>query len=198
MRLINGIGQKESSKNPQWLSVYDLLSVIKEDTLSPLNSASTSVNTSNISTLEPDSSLCFFKLKYQFLPTTHRNLYIILCHVSFYNYGGRGGQTLPIYPMSLVNFTSLRHSPISLWYSLTSPSFLSTSPCYSYQCSSFSPTSSRYSQAQDITGHALIGLFGQVNASICACARKKGLEAVNGLDNAWASFFEALNVFQQT
>ena len=53
---------KESSKNPQWLSVYDLFSVIKEDTLGPLNSASASVNTSNIATLEPNGSLCFFWL----------------------------------------------------------------------------------------------------------------------------------------
>ena len=53
---------KESSKSPQWLSVYHSFSVIKEDTLGPLNSASASVNTSNISTLEPNGSLCFFWL----------------------------------------------------------------------------------------------------------------------------------------
>ena len=65
-RTINGIGQKESSENPQWLSVYDSLSVTKEDTdtLGPLNSASASVNTSNISALEPDGSLRFFWLDY--------------------------------------------------------------------------------------------------------------------------------------
>ena len=64
LRSINGIGQKESSKNPQWLSVYDSLSVIKEDTLGPLNSASAAVNTSNIFALEPDGSLRFFWLDY--------------------------------------------------------------------------------------------------------------------------------------
>ena len=53
---------KESSKNPQWLSVYNSFSVIKEDTLGPLNSASTSVNISNISALEPNGSLHFFWL----------------------------------------------------------------------------------------------------------------------------------------
>lgn len=64
LRPINGIGKKESSENPQWLSVYDSLSVNKDDTLGPLNSAAASVNTSNISALETDGSLRFFWLDY--------------------------------------------------------------------------------------------------------------------------------------
>lgn len=64
LKPINGIRKKEASENPQWLSVYDSLSVNKDDTLGPLKSAAASVNTSNISALEPDGSLRFFWLDY--------------------------------------------------------------------------------------------------------------------------------------
>lgn len=61
---INGIGKKESSDSHQWLSLHESLTVTKDDSLGPLNSASASVSTSNISALEPDGSLRFFWLDY--------------------------------------------------------------------------------------------------------------------------------------
>ena len=62
---INGVPNKKDSDNPSWLSVYDSLSVTKDDTLGPLNTSSTSFgNNSNVSALEPDGSLRFFWLDY--------------------------------------------------------------------------------------------------------------------------------------
>jgi DNA polymerase alpha subunit A len=65
LKPINGVPNKKDSDNPSWLSVYDSLSVTKDDTLGPLNTSSTSFgNNSNISALEPDGSLRFFWLDY--------------------------------------------------------------------------------------------------------------------------------------
>jgi DNA polymerase alpha subunit A len=63
-RPMNGVPNKDSD-NPSWLSVYDSLSIAKDDSLGPLNTTSlSSVNNSNISALEPDGSLRFFWLDY--------------------------------------------------------------------------------------------------------------------------------------
>lgn len=64
LKLINGASKKEESDNPSWLSVYDSLSVAKDDTLGPLGAGSSSVSSSNISALESDGSLRFFWLDY--------------------------------------------------------------------------------------------------------------------------------------
>lgn len=64
-KLNNGFSKKESPDNPAWLSVYDSLSVNKDDPLGPLNTTSSaSVHSSKISALEPDGSLRFFWLDY--------------------------------------------------------------------------------------------------------------------------------------
>lgn len=60
----NGTAKKEEAGNPSWLSVYDSLSVVKDDSLGPLGAGSASVSSSKISALEPDGSLRFFWLDY--------------------------------------------------------------------------------------------------------------------------------------
>ncbi|RDB16000.1 DNA polymerase alpha catalytic subunit [Hypsizygus marmoreus] len=55
----------ELDSKPSWLSVYDSLAVAEPDTLGPLTSTiASSASSSNISALEPDSSLRFFWLDY--------------------------------------------------------------------------------------------------------------------------------------
>jgi DNA polymerase alpha subunit A len=63
LKPMNGVPNKASG-SASWLSVYDTLSIAKDDTLGPLNNASSSVNNSNISALELDGSLRFFWLDY--------------------------------------------------------------------------------------------------------------------------------------
>jgi len=63
LKPMNGVPNKASG-SASWLSVYDSLSIAKDDTLGPLNNASSSVNNSNISALELDGSLRFFWLDY--------------------------------------------------------------------------------------------------------------------------------------
>lgn len=60
----NGTAKKEEIGDPTWLSVYDSLSVVKDDSLGPLGAGSASVSSSKISALEPDGSLRFFWLDY--------------------------------------------------------------------------------------------------------------------------------------
>jgi len=63
LKPMNGVPNKKDSDNPSWLSVYDSLSITKDEPLG-LNTPSSSGNNSNISVLEPDGSLRFFWLDY--------------------------------------------------------------------------------------------------------------------------------------
>jgi DNA polymerase alpha subunit A len=60
----NGVPNKKDSDNPSWLSVYDSLSIAKDEPLGLNTPSSSSGNNSNISALEPDGSLRFFRFDY--------------------------------------------------------------------------------------------------------------------------------------
>lgn len=64
LKPMNGVPNKKDSDNPSWLSVYDTLSIAKDEPLGLNTPSSSSGNNSNISALEPDGSLRFFWLDY--------------------------------------------------------------------------------------------------------------------------------------
>jgi DNA polymerase alpha subunit A len=66
LKPMNGIPNKKYSDNLSWISVYDPLSIIKDEalTLNTSSSSSSSGINSTIFALEPDGSLCFFWFDY--------------------------------------------------------------------------------------------------------------------------------------
>jgi DNA polymerase alpha subunit A len=67
LKPMNGVPNKKDSDNPSWISVYDPLSIVKDEALglnTPSSSSSSSGINSTISALEPDGSLRFFWFDY--------------------------------------------------------------------------------------------------------------------------------------
>jgi DNA polymerase alpha subunit A len=62
LKPMNGVPNKKDSENPSWLSVYDSLSIAKDEPLGLSNTSSS--NNSNLSAAEPDGSFRFFWLDY--------------------------------------------------------------------------------------------------------------------------------------